>query len=340
MEEENNKNLNEQGKKFNPFFEYGIIDYEQYKKYPFLESKSISQLRNKLNNQINSNFMFQERLLILGDVGSGKTSALFFVHDLLKESKKCNVIILSNLFTDAESFEILSQGEKLRELSKSPTYILVDFPDMITSNVTKKFLDYLWTIMASGYQNVSFIFALNKSHLTQSLNFSEVLGKFNKFRIERMNLEEAKELISLRLGMTNSPEFFDEQVYELIYKYSKGIPRNIICASMNLFDQYFDCENVNESMASEILKDSYANQIINDRIEDINERQRYKRIVEIIKDNYGGKSESQEVLVNAIKEDLCIGRNKTMSLISNLSKFGVLNLAKGGERNTKKIYLT
>lgn len=325
-------------KKFNPFFEYGITNYEQYKNFPFLESISISQLKNKINSQIRSNFKFPERLLILGEPGAGKTTSLFYIHDLLEESKKCNVIIFSKFFTDAESFEAAS-GESLRKLTNSniPVYILVDFPDTVTSSNMKKFLDFLWSVITSKCDNISLIFALNISHYNKSFSFSEILGKFNKFRIERMNCEETKELITKRLKMIEAEGFFDEKVCELIFKYSKGIPRNIICTSMNLFDQFLDEDKITEEKALGILKDSYSHQIINDRVEDNTERELYKRIIEIVQNDFGGKSNSQKELVTAIKDKLGIGRNRAVGFISKLNKFGVIAISKGGENNTKKI---
>lgn len=321
---------------FNCFSSYSTTDYNQFKKFPFLETQTISRLTNKIHSQIRDNFIFPERLLILGETGAGKTSALFYIHDLLKNSHKCNSILLPNLFSDAEDFELLT-GENLNKISE-PVYILIDFPDTTSGIIFKKFLDYLWRLIThKNSQKISLIFALNVSHYSHSFNFSEILGKFDKFRLERMTLEETEKLVRARLLMAGNKDYFEEEVYHLIFKFSKGIPRNIICASKNLVEEFFDKPQIGEIEASNLLKIGYVDQIIRDRIDDPVNRILYKKVIDTITNDFHGFVEKQIELVNTISDQTKVGKNKIMKVISDLERFGIINLSRGGKNNVNKV---
>lgn len=322
---------------FNPFTEYGITDYTQFKEFPFLESESIKQLKNTTQGRIRDNFRFPERMVILGEPGIGKTSSLFYIHDLLEESKKCNVFIFSKFFTDAEEFKI-DTGSNLNDVTKVPTYILIDFPDTINAMNFKKFLDYIWKLMThENYKNINLIFSLNISHYNRSFSLSEILGKFYKFRLDRMTEEESRELIKKRLLMANCDNYFEEDVYDVIYKFSKGIPRNIICASRALVDRYINQDSVNYSQAKKILKEEYIDKIINDREQNPKKKQLYKDIIRVIMEDFNGTSPNQSELTNTLTLKLKIGKNKSMTLLSDLYKFGLLEFSTGGVNNNQKI---
>ena len=70
---------------FNPFGEYGVADYPQYKKFPFLQTRSNDIVIKTVESFIMDKFYFPERLLILGIRGIGKTSTLFKIRDILSE---------------------------------------------------------------------------------------------------------------------------------------------------------------------------------------------------------------------------------------------------------------
>jgi intein/homing endonuclease len=268
---------------------------------------------------------------------SHNSTSLFYIHDLLVESKKCNVFIFSRFFTDGEEFRI-ETGESLAEVTKIPTYILVDFPDTINAANFKKFLDYLWKLMThENYKNINLIFALNISHFNRSFNLSEILGKFYKFRLDRMTEEESKQLIKARLKMANCDNYFEDEVYEVIYKFSKGIPRNIICASRALVDRYINEDSINFSQAKTVLKEEYIDKIINDREQDPQKKMLYKAIIKIIIEDFKGCASNQSELTDVLTEKLQIGKNKGMNLLSDLYKFGLLEFSKGGTNNNQKI---
>lgn len=322
---------------FNPFSIYSINQYNQYKDCPFLESHSTNLIKNLIQGQIKDNYTNPERLLILGERGLGKTTTLFFVKDLLENAGYKNVFFLSKFIIDNECLKLLT-GKALRDFENEKVFFLVDFPDTLNLPNLKKFLEFIWELMTCPfYKNINLIFSLNISHYDYTMGISEVIGKFDKIRMERMSLDETKELINSRLSLASGNEFFEEEVFDCIYEYSQGIPRNVICASRSLVDNFRNKNKVELSNAQRILREVYTDKIINDRVESPSSRAIFKRMVEIIEKEFGGLIESQEIFSKRLKEDLNIGRNKSITLISELEKFGILIITKGGDNNTKKI---
>jgi len=341
MNQANTLSTQKSGLSFNPFGIFGVTDYKQFKEFPFLESNSIRRLKNQTKNQIRDNFRFAERTLLLGEPGIGKTTALYYAYDILneiEESKRPLIFLFHRFFTDADDFQF-EMGITISEASKKPMYILVDFPDTINAINFKKFLDYCWTLMTSeNYQNINFIFACNISHYSRSLSLSEILNKFNKFRIDRLEEKECRDLIKYRLLMAESDNYFEDEVYEVIFKYSRGIPRNIICASKVLVDEFIDAHSVSARDARILLKEEFIDKIINDREEHPKKRIIYKEMMKIITNDFNGTATNQSDLVNYLKEKVNIGKNKSMGLLSDLHKFGLLEFYKGGKNNSEKIW--
>lgn len=322
---------------FNPFSVYSINQYNQYKDCPFLQTRATNLIKNNVMGQIRDKYTNPERLLLLGERGLGKTTSLFFVKDMLENAGYKNVFFLTKLVLDNDCLRLLT-GKSLKDFSEEKGFLLIDFPDTTNLANLKKFLEFIWEIMTSPfYKNINLIFSLNISHFNFISNMSEVLGKFDKIRIERMDLTETRELIDARLAMANASGFFDEEVYGCIYDYSQGIPRNIICASRGLADNFSTKDRVDLASAQRVLREVYTDKIINDRVEDPEKRAIFKRIITLIGIESGGVVETQELLSKRIKEDLNIGRNRAIGFVNELSKFGLLIITKGGENNTKKI---
>lgn len=322
---------------FNPFGIYSINQYNQYKDCPFLESRSTLLIKNAVLGQIRDNYNNPERLLILGERGLGKTTTLFFIKDLLENAGYKNVFFISNFILDNEHLELLT-GKSMKDFEREKAFILLDFPDTINPANLKKFLEFIWQLMTSPfYKNVNLIFSLNISHYDYTRSISEVIGKFDTIRMERMNLDETRELVNSRLTLAGGAGFFEDEVFDCIYEYSQGIPRNVICASRSLVDNFRQENKVVLANAQRILREVYTDKIINDRVEDPHTRAIFKRMVDIISKDFGGIVECQEFFVKKIKEDLNVGRNKSFTLIDDLHKFGVIIISKGGENNNKKI---
>ena len=321
---------------FNPFSEYSVTNYKQYKQVPFLETKCIKELKKMIEGQIRDNFKFPQRHLILGERGLGKSSTIFFIRDILEKSNKLNIFVFSRLISGMEEFKN-ETGVEFNEISKEKMVMLIDFPDTIIRSNFIRFLDFVWLLMThKNYENINLIFSLNISHYEYSDGISEVLGKFFPQRMDRMDFEETCALIKERLIMAGDVSFFDDDVYDLIFEYSKGIPRNTICACKKLTDIYFK-KNVKYKEAKKILREDYSDQIINDRVEDHQERIILKNVYNLIKNDFGGMVLKQADLINKAKETVYIGRDKLRKYLKKLNEYGLINIKWGGENNSSKI---
>lgn len=342
---------------YNPFHDVGITNYEQFKLYPFLVFGTLESIKNRVEeqvNQIRNNHFFGERMIILGDRGIGKTSSLFFIKDMLEESE-IDVYYFTRLFEDQETINArirefvekkLGEGranlvvkEKINSLFKKPCYILVDFPDSLDLGVFKRFLIYLWDLMTrKEYNKINLIFSMNKSHFDKSFAYSEVFGKFMTLRLDKFTLDETEKVIESRLKKVNSStrEVFEGDIVGIIYNYSKGIPRNIISACSLLMSNS-NGSAITKEKAEDILKERYYEQVLNDRIEDLELRLIYKQMINVLKVNFQGVAQSQEDYVRKAQEITSIGRNSILNNIRDLVKYGIFNQYKGGYNRVNKI---
>lgn len=324
---------------FNPFSIYGITEYGDYKKVPLLKTDGVKSIGRTIKGDIRDGFRFPERLMILGTRGIGKTTTLFYLKELLP--KKVNCLFTSHLVSDTTELleRTLQKQISLNKIVKDPTFIFVDFPDSIDKRKLRKFLEYVSQLMRhKNKDNINFVFAMNISHFNQAESISEVLGKFHSKRLEPLTLNETKKIIKSRLKLANGKEkVFSSKSCELIYNVSKGIPRNIIVACRDLTDYYLREENMSYKISKRILKEKYAVQIINDRIENYNKREIFKGFIDVIDNHFKGKVKSQKSLIKEVRKKLNIGRNKSMNIIDRLSKFGLLSISFSGPRNRTKI---
>ena len=355
--EETKKDEKQKSKKllYNPFGDSGIVNYEQFNQYLFLVFGVTQMIKNRVEEQIKqikNGMYFGERLIIIGERGIGKSSTLFSIKKMLDKSG-INVKIFSRLFKDMNHLNILltqTAPSKLVEnlssriqpftlLTEKPIYFLVDFPDTVETKDYKKFLEFLWILMThKNYNKINLIFSMNRSHFEKSFSYSEILGKFMTLRLERMNLKDTNELINSRLNLVNKKieEIFESGVIELIYNHSKGIPRNVISACSLLISNSNGIK-IDKTLAEVVLKEKYMDQVINDRVEDLELRRIYKQMVVVLRNNFNGISNSQENFVKKIVEFTGIGRNSALSRINELTKFGIFKQQRGGHNRVNKI---
>jgi biotin operon repressor len=156
-------------------------------------------------------------------------------------------------------------------------------------------------------------------------------------RLSKLNLEETKLLIESRTKLIGKvhKDIFNEEVTSMIYQYSKGIPRNVISACNLLFTS--NGRIITKDYAEGLLKEKYIERLIDDRIEDLEQRRIYKTMILILKEKFGGKADSQEDYINRVREVLDIGRNKVMKYIDEMTKNGILSLNRGGYNRINKI---
>ena len=324
----------------NAFQDYSVTSYEQYKFNPFLVFGKLKLFKNKIENQIEhikNNLFYGHRLLILGDKGVGKTSALFFIKDMLEEAEIKN-FVFSHLIENNEHFRRVTK-EWLDSVTSSPVYILIDFPDTIEQAKFKRFLDFIWDLIThKNYNKINLVFACNINHYDKSFSYSEIFGKFAKLRLDPCNREELKKLISARLKTTTDKEIgeiFSEEALDIIYAYSIGFPRNIISACSLLVENSKGL--IKKEDAEEILKEEYIEQILNDRVEDPPLKKIYIEMVNLLKNDFKGICSSQEEYIKKVKSFTNLGRNTIIKNINELVRIGVFRQNLGGEKRRNKI---
>jgi len=340
--------------KYNPFNDSGITNYEQFSLYPFLIFGTLGTIQNRIQQQIKQikdGYEFGDRLIIIGERGIGKTSTLFFIKEML-EKEGIQVELFSRLIEDGSHLETLTakiignplskkrieERRTIAEMTEKPIYFLIDFPDTVEAKSFKSFLNFLWSLMIhKNYNKINLIFTMNKSHYDKSFSYSEILGKFVTLRLEKLNYKETKELIFSRLKIVNgTTDIFNEEVLETIFNYSKGIPRNAISACCLLIDN-MDGNKITKELVEKILKEKYVDQIINDRVEDLELKRVYKQMTQILEKDFTGIAKSQEDYVKKVMEACKIGRNSALERIKELIKFGIFNQYKGGYNRVNKI---
>lgn len=326
--------------KLNPFTDEGISNYDQFKLYPFIIRGAMSVISNKIDmdiHQIKNKIFFGERILLIGSRGIGKTSALFFIKKKLDKGG-INNYVLSHLVEDHEHLKSFI-SKSLDEVSENGVYFLIDFPDTFDPAQYKKFLSFLWLIIThKKYNKINLIFALNHSHFEKSFNYSEILGKFMTLRLEQFNLENTKELIESRLNIVNMKisDLMGDEVINLIYNHTNGIPRNIISACNVIFSKY-EGKPIDIKIASEEMNEKYFDQILNDRVEDKSEREIYRNMILLMKDKFKGICNSKVEYINLLNTEFHIGKNTLGKKLKDLIKFGIIVEKKGGERRINRI---
>lgn len=325
----------------NPFSDEGIANYEQFKIYPYIIVNAMETIQNKINldlKQIASGGYFGERILLIGSRGIGKTSALFFIKDMLDKSG-VNNYVFSHLVQDAEHFKVFT-NEMLEEVTKDPVYLLIDFPDSLEQENYKRFLLFLWHLMThKNYNKINLIFALNHSHYDKSFDYSEVLGKFTRLRLEQFNLENTRRLIQSRLDLIGIKieDFIGPNVIDLIYSHTDGIPRNTISACSLLFTKWQQGCPVQYDIANTLMKEKYFDQILNDRVEDRGIRETYRIMIEILKKDFLGMCQSKMDYIEKIKIQTGMGHSASVKGVNNLIKFGIITEKRGGDKRLCRI---
>lgn len=341
--------------KFNPFHDSGITTFEQFNLYPFIVFGSLDVIQNRVQQQINQlkgGYEFGDRLIILGERGIGKTSALFFIKKML-DKEGIRTELFSRLIEDQGHLEHLmtkivgnplssnriERTETLAQMTSKPIYFLIDFPDAVDAKSFRKFMEFLWTLMIHpNYNRINLILSMNRSHYDKSFDNYETFGKFATIRLERLTTQESTDLISSRLSKVDETieGIFEDYVLEVIFNYAKGIPRNIISACSLLIENS-NGKKITKEFAEKILKERYLDQVINDRVEDLDLRRIFRQMTKILEQDFNGVAKSQEEYVKKVMDACNIGRNSALARIADLVKFGIFNQYKGGYNRVNKI---
>ena len=299
-------------------------------------------------------------MVILGNKGIGKTSALFCVKKAIEEAGM-NHMLFARPPVDRNHLIELSGGKSVEDVicgndfmqepperqadkkfTKStwkPLFLLIDFPDDVRASEIRGALRYLDSLNRCNplADFLSIYIALNKSHYHKSFDHNQVLGKFETIRLDPFDNDLTRELIEKRLVHAGamSKDIFEESTYDIIQQYSKGIPRNIITIANTLIRD--NKLPISAGTAALKLKDNYAVNVLNDRVADPLLLDLYKQMIHILKSKFDSRAERQMDFLSAVTEVTSITEKTLCKRLGELQKMGLITITKGGPKRYTNI---
>jgi len=339
--------------RFNPFEKQVVYDYEDFISQPFLLTETLKMLKLgvTLNLQSESSLYY----VILGERGSGKTTALMFLKDVVEHGGNERCIakyersirgmgsysgLVAKLLPDSRPIYREETSSALGTLKGylygKKYYWFIDVPDMIARQEMEVMLRGLELLL--GFKNISVIIAMNRSHYDRSFDYSEILGKFMVFQLRPFSLEECEELITKRIENASDGEprlRFTENAIAKINEITKGIPRNIISACSSILLKYMqetdEIVEIDEEFVARVLSGSYARKILDERVKPPL-RENLWKLYTFIKTEFNGRVDNETKLAATCYEKFGMSRSTLRRRLVKLEKLGLITIRKS-EKN-------
>jgi len=335
--------------RFNPFEKQVVYDYDDFVSQPFLLTHSLQMLKIGIENNLVSDSSIY--YVILGERGSGKTTSLLFLKDIINRKENPKFVtryersirgmgsytgLAEKLLPDARTIYVENSAKDslMNYLIGKKYYWFVDVPDLITKQEIGIMLRGLELLL--GFKNISVIIAMNRSHYDKSFDYSEILGKFFVVQLKPFTFEECKTLITKRIENASQGEIklkFTDGAIEKINEISKGIPRNIIsaCNSVLLkYQQEDEVREIDEEFVVNALGESYAMRVLEERVKEPL-RQSLWELYTFIKTEFNGKVESETKLAEACMKKLNMSRLTLRKRLLKLEKLGLVSIKKSAK---------
>ena len=334
--------------KFNPFEKQIIYDYEDFVSQPFLLTDSLKMLKigMELNLQSENSLYY----LIIGERGSGKTTSLLFLKDIVKHKNNNHLTRYERNIKGMGSYTGLamkllpnkpihsSAVETIKSTLRDKKYYwFIDVPDIISKQEMELMLRGIELVL--GFKNISIIISMNMSHYDKSFDYSEIFGKFMIFKLKPFTFEETKELINKRIENATKKDkehklrFTDEAILK-INEISKGIPRNIISACNTVMLNYMRTANnpsaIDDDFIIESLGQSYAKRILEERTKPPM-RDALECLYNLIKNDFDGKVESETKLAEVCLKKLGTTRVTLRKRLQKLERLGLITIRKSSK---------
>jgi DNA polymerase III delta prime subunit len=252
-----------------PFLRHSAITKDD------LDTMVLLDTHHMIEFNIKFNLRRAFQILLKGQRGIGKTLAIFYARELIKEKNDPKVLVYDTTGLDVGFSSLEALLQRIGKLMNSqPTeeemhkihvdlmgktfyeigsiidkflgdyhvILLVDIPDL--ESVGKHF-DKTAEILEQFFysEKTSIIMAVNPDQSEKFENVSTILGKFNPINLLPLNIEETKEMIASRMfkyrtnNLKNKKEIkpFTEKAITIIHKISGGNPRNILNSCQKIF---------------------------------------------------------------------------------------------------------
>jgi general secretion pathway protein A len=200
-------------------------------------------------------YMARERIgpiYIYGPIGSGKTSILRRLHELLSQdqSKQVAYLISPNVKTAnaflrmiLEGFGVKTERSYDQSLRNFETFLadryhthgtpvlLVDEAQNLNRD-TLKLIHYLLNFETATTQLLQVILVGQEELATRILRYPELASRMFPIAINAMSADELRKMLAFRWlvagGRQNPFPESDEQLYRVLFGYSKGLPRDAV----------------------------------------------------------------------------------------------------------------
>ena len=347
----------------NPFYEKQVTDIEDFKTQPFIPTELAKKFKKELEWSFpTSNYFIYYS--ILGKKGVGKTSILLFLKNVIETAKmngrKVKVIYMNRyyekisddkyfilhklLFDEFPKSRHSVENVVKKELKKYyHTYFIFDMPEEVMDNkILREFARFLDFIIRERLGSI--FVGMNQSHFAKLDKITNIFGIDGKVTTcdisEDYDEELMLEIAKRRIALFREREYsgyclypFTEDALRLIAKWSSFIPRNFLIGCNTCLLRTNGEQIIETSSVENILKPSFANQLIESKVNDTAERKTYMKIYDCIKKDFGSSCEDRTTLLNKLNENE--GNNEYVFCLSTLSikinkmeEWGVLEVYK------------
>jgi general secretion pathway protein A len=191
-------------------------------------------------------------IYIYGPIGSGKTSILRRLHELLSQNRQNQVAYLispniktSNAFLRMilDGFDVKTERSYDQSLKNFETFLLQAYQDGTTpvllvdeaqnlNRDTLRLLHYLLNFETATTKLLQVILVGQEELAQRILRYPELASRMFPIAINAMSVEELKRMVAFRWmvagGKDNPFDQTDPEIYKVLYAYSKGLPRDAI----------------------------------------------------------------------------------------------------------------
>lgn len=278
-------------------FEYNLV--------PLVQTSNLNRLSSLVKN-------YPIKMILTGSKGIGKSYSLINLKKLLE--REGYRVCYSNTFRAVGD---LVTGVDYRGGVYYRTYVLIDLPS-ITDGLQSFLLNLEYIIKKSP--NLSIIISMGINSLTNSRLYTDSLDKFEIITLKQLSRDESDNLIKSRTNVN-----FDNGTLDLIYQYSRGVPRQIIINTKQLISYYG--ETITYKDAFSFFIDFFNTPK--------HKGKDFEKILNAVK-LHGSQDIPQSKLLDIFGSlNLGIGRKRAIHILNELFLMGLISCNSGNKNNIK-----
>ena len=234
-----------------------IVKYFGFKEHPFMTSPDprflyfSSQVREALAK---CEFMARDRIgpmYMAGPIGAGKTSIVRRLQEKLGQDERYIVKLLispnlksSNAFLRLilETFDVKTERSYTASLNNFEQFLIQHYKDgkvpvllideaQYMTRDTLKLIHYLLNFETNTTKLLQIVLVGQEELGTKIIHYRELASRMFPIAMTAMSIDDLKDMITFRLTVAGYPASLfeaDDEAYTVLYKYTKGLPRDAI----------------------------------------------------------------------------------------------------------------